>query len=296
MSGLRFALLDNTGYMELFSKYLQEKNPQIENWLFTETSYLEEYLKSHSVDVLLYTDAVKAEVRDWRQVRQRILLSRGDCVNEESDTVPVVFQYQSARQILQEIYQILAQNEQIHSFSSGISQNTRFWGVFAPYGGWLALDETDWQRWDFVFPGKSLLVRMELLDSMGQEETALSQLVFFLKQRSARSGLKIKSQIRTQDAMDVLSLQEDYRDLLSLGKEDMEYLMEVLRCETEYEIVIFYADFLSEGVIHLMKNCQRVFAPAPRFPGEVTQRRSLEVLLNREGMGEMVERIEDLTC
>ena len=71
MSGLRFALLDNTGYMELFSKYLQEKHPQIENWLFTETSYLEEYLKSHSVDVLLYTDAVKAEVRDWRQVRQR---------------------------------------------------------------------------------------------------------------------------------------------------------------------------------------------------------------------------------
>ncbi len=116
MGKLKVAMYEQGEYMQALAAYFNKKTFLLECRLFTRWECLVDFLKEQKVDVLLLGQDEAAwyildeEVKS--QVRQRVILSEGDCVAEAGNE-PVLFRYQSAEQILEELLQIVSMDTAI---------------------------------------------------------------------------------------------------------------------------------------------------------------------------------------
>lgn len=292
-------MYDVQNYMKALAEYLGKKNFLLESRLFTSQESLVRFLKEHSVDVLLLGQGVEIDfLTGQKQVGQIIILSEGDLV-QEGQGYPVIFKYQSAEKILREIFQIVDQKgtEATVPFRDSAS-STEFLGIYRPYGEAFGL------HW--IFTGeenpdqKNLLVNMELLSGLSLpegegkpvESRGMSELIFYLKQPQEKLSLKLRPLIRQWEGVDYLSPVEDYRDLYSINREDVDRFLSVLDRETDYDRVIFDIGFLTDASLYLLYCCDRVYMPRTRNEWEENQKNALEQLLRREGLGEMLEHIQ----
>lgn len=299
MKRLSFAMYDEQNYMRALADYLGRKSFLLENRLFTTRESLCRFLKEHSVDVLLLGQDVETDfLTKQLQVGRVIILSEADMV-EEGQGYPVIFKYQSAEKILQEIFQIVGQRETEMTVPIWDSaSSTEFLGIYRPYGEAFGL------HW--IFSGeekpeqKNLLVNMELLSGLSVPEgvgspegiKGMSELIYYLKQPGEKLSLKLRPLIRQWEGVDYLFPVEDYRDLYSINREDVDRFLSVLIRETDYDRVIFDIGFLTDASLYLLYCCDKIYMPRTSSTWEENQKHALELLLMREGLGEMLERIQ----
>lgn len=298
MKKLLFALYDTQEYMKALTEYFGKKNFLLESHLFTNLDSLVGFMKEHQIDVLLLGQEVETyQLPFLNHVGQVIIMSEGNIVAECQD-YPVIFKYQSAEKILKEIFQIVARNEPDLPVSmESFSGHTEFFGIYRLYGDPLPI-----QRIFSVKGGqekKSLLINMELLSGFpvpdigekGREIRGMSEVIFYLKQHTEKLSLKLRLLIRQWEGVDYLYPVEDYRDLYSLNRQDVDRLLSVLANETEYERIVFDVGFLNDSSLYLLYCCDRVYIPRARNSWEENQKNALEHLLIREGLEEVVESI-----
>ena len=69
------------------------------------------------------------------RARHLVIMSEGNGVAEGGETCPLIFKYQSAEKILQEIFQILEEGEGASSVTvTKTGGQTEFIGIYRPYG------------------------------------------------------------------------------------------------------------------------------------------------------------------
>jgi hypothetical protein len=98
--------------------------------------------------------------------------------------------------------------------------------------------------------------------------------------------------VRGWEGIDCLYPVEDYRDLYSLNRDDMDRLLSVLANETDYERVVFDVGFLNDSALYLLYCCDQIYIPRARNSWEENQKIAMERLFVREGLEEMVESIQ----
>ncbi len=91
--------------------------------------------------------------------------------------------------------------------------------------------------------------------------------------------------------MDYLWPVEDFRDLYSIGREDVDRLLATLANETDYERIIFDIGFLTDSSLYLLYCCDRIYIPKAKSVWEENQKNALEELLVREGLEEVIDSI-----
>lgn len=294
MKKLQIALLDHDGYMEAFSCYLNSKKYMIENRLFTNVGKLKEYLEQNRVDVLLV-----GQEMDFKQVipeekAGRILLLSD---TEKEGGCPAIFKYQSAEKILREILSLLAEEKgalQISLRESG--RSVEFIGVYSPYG--ISGDPMEQMGGLGEDKQRVLYMNLELFDGIRdlvQEKSSqirgMSELVFYLKQRREKAALKLQSLVQRRYRMDYIYPVEDYRDLYSLEREDVDLLLTILAEETPYHAVIFDVGFVSEAALYLLYRCDRLYLPRARDQWEQNKQSSWKELMAREGLEGALQQI-----
>lgn len=297
MKKLLFALYDVQGYMKLLTDYFVKKTFLFETHLFTRQESLMEFLKGHSLDVLLLGQEIEiCRLQYLHHAHHVIIMSEGDMVSECQE-YPTIFKYQSAEKILREIFRITAQDEtELPVSVCGYRGHTEFIGIYRPYGEMLPVE-----RFFLTEDGeekKILFINMELLSGFHRQENAaeeeirgMSEVIFYLKQQQDKLSLKLRSLIRQEQGADYLYPVEDYRDLYSMNREDMDSLLSVLANETEYGRIVFDVGFLSDSSLYLLYCCDKVYIPQARSDWEENQKDALEHLLMREGLGEMLDSI-----
>lgn len=297
MRKLVFAMFDLQGYMEALAEYFGRKNFLMECRLFTQKSSLEEYLREYTVDVLLLGQEVRISELSYLGNAQNIMiLSEGNMVCEESELdYPLLFKYQSAESMLTEIFRAIGVcGEEAGEGFTG-EEKTQFMGIYRPYGQ-LPPIESFLRGKEEV---KTLWMDLELFSgvfgagiaSQKEEMRGMSELIFYLKQRSGKLAWKLQPLIQETGGVDYIGPVEDYRDLYSLNREDIDLLLTVLAKETGYERVIFDIGYLNDSALYLLYCCSRVYMPQAGNCWEENQKNSLEHLLIKEGLGEMVESI-----
>ncbi len=297
MEKMLFALYDTEGYMKPLAEYFGKKNFLLESRLFTKRESLAEFLREHYPDVLLLGQEVDlSHLRDLDHAGRVIVMSEGNMVAENSTPYSLIFKYQSAEKILREIFQNLKEaGEAVPPALGGFQGQTEFLGIYRPYGDPLPIQ-------DFVAgqgdgERKSLFVNMELLSGVsdgreGDERAGgLSELIFYLKRRSEKLAVKIRELVKEWEGVDYIYPVEDYRDLYSMGREDVDKLLSVLSGETDYERVVFDVGFLNDPALYLLYCCHRIYMPVARNSWEENQKNAFERLLDREGLGEMRNHI-----
>ena len=294
------ALYDTQGYSRKLSEYLNRKHFLLDNRLFTQQEKLVEFLKDNTVDVLLLGEEVEIDsVPYLGQASRVILLSEGNTV-AEGDGPPRVFKYQSAEKLLREIFQLMEEDMGFTGImTEGVGGQTEFYGVYCPYGQPLPIQRL------FAVNGsrekKSLYLNLELLCSFGipgvqwstgEDSRGMSELIFYLKQRNEKLPGKLRTLIQSWEGVDYLYPVEDYRDLYSMDRDDVDCLLELLANGTDYEQIVFDIGFLNDTALYLLYCCDRIFIPRAKTSREKSQQSALEKLFIREGLSEVMENIQ----
>jgi hypothetical protein len=288
--------------MSVLWEYLNSKNFLVESRLFTKEKSLMDFLKGNRPDVLLLGQEVSEDPINYSHYAENVVvLWEGNMVAEKEGEYPLVFKYQSGSAILQEIFQIIGnKGDEVLSSMTETAGHTEFLGIYRPYGDPLPV-----QRVFSAKEGgekKSLLVNMELLSGLesGKDEEerkrGMSEIVFFLKENNEKLAEKMETLIRTWEGIDCLYPVEDYRDLYSLNRDDVDRLLSVLANETEYERVVFDVGFLSDSALYLLYCCDQIYIPRARNSWEENQKTAMERLFVREGLEDMVESIQYISA
>lgn len=297
MKKLLFALYDTEGYMKSLAEYLGKKNFLLESRLFTKMDSLTDFLREHHPDVLLLGQEIdQQQLQFLDHAESVIVLTEGNIVAERVSPFPLVFKYQSAEKVLQEIFQIIAETgDTVPASLRSFGGHTEFLGICRLYGEPLPL-----QRIFSVKGGrekKSLFINMELLSGLecGKQGTeqlrGMSEIIFYLKQKSDKLSAKVRALAKEWEGSDYLYPVEDYRDLYSISRDDVDRLLLMLADETDYERVVFDVGFLNDTALYLLYCCDRIYIPRAKNNWEENQRNALERLLTREGLEDMVESI-----
>ena len=295
MKKLLVALYDTRGYMKSLTEYFARKSFLIESRLFTKKESLADFLKEHSIDVLLLGQEVGiCQLPYLEHAGQVIIMSEGDLVAEYSE-YPLIFKYQSAEKILREIFRIVSPEEDFPTEERGCISHTEFVGIYRLYGEPLSGETKNFVMRDTN--KKSLFINLELLDSINTPQSmegirGMSEVVFYLKQHSSKLSFKLRALIQQWEGIDYLCPVEDYRDLYSLCREDIDRLLAVLANETEYERIVFDIGFLNDSALYLLYCCDSVYMPAAHSSWEENQKQAWERLLVREGLEDVLNIVQ----
>lgn len=299
MNKLLVALYDTQGYMKSLADYLGKKNFLLDSRLFTKSDSLNIFLKDKSPDVLLLGQEVdRTCLKYLDRVKHLVIMSEGNCMSEGGEDYPLIFKYQSAEKILKEIFRILEETDKDIPGAVKIAHGqTEFLGIYRPYGASFPVQRICPEKEE---GGKrSLLVNMEILNGLsrdnglsGQEEhRGLSELIFYLKQRNEKLALKLQNLLMQWESMDYVGPVEDFRDLYSICRDDVDRLLAMLTNETGYERVVFNVGFLTDASLYLLYCCDRIYIPKAQSLWEENQKNALERLLVREGLEDVIESI-----
>lgn len=297
MKKLLFALYDMTGYMKALAEYFGKKSFILESRLFTKQESLTQFLEKHRPDVLLLGQEVEVQrIRYLENAASVIILTEGNAVEENASRFPVIFKYQSAEKILREIFQYLEETDKVAPAVLGdLRGNTEFIGMYRPYGEPISLQEVFGVKGDGE--RKGLLINMELLNSMAEEgmepgrTRGLSEVIFYLKQRSGKLSARLREVVCSREGFDYVYPAQDYRDLYSMTRDDIDCLLAVLSAETDYSRIVFDVGFLNDSALYLLYCCEKIYMPHAGNIWEENQKNAFEQLLVREGLGDLLGNI-----
>lgn len=297
MKKLLFALYDTVGYMSFLAEYFDRKSFILESRLFTKRERLTEFLEKNRPDVLLLGQEVDIHnLRYLEQAESVIILSEANAMEENQSKYPAIFKYQSAERILREIFLNLEEkNHVVPPAIGGIRGHTELLGIYRPYGEPLSLQEVIGGNSDRG--RKILVINMELLSGMAEggvdqgRVRGLSEIIFYLKQRSEKLSAKLRELASEREGFDYINPAQDYRDLYSINRDDIDKFLAVLSRETDYDCVIFNIGFLNDSALYLLYCCEHIYMPCARNIWEENQKNAFEQLLIREGLGELLGNI-----
>lgn len=307
MKKILVAMFDREGYTRQLASYLNHhQNTMMEVRLFTKEESLRQFLKQGPVEMLLIGE------RDWdplwereAQIRRLIFLTEGDVVREGSHH-PVIFKYQSAESIVQELLAVIADDDGMHVMTRRItSEQVEFIGFYSPYGGGGVSTFSYAMAKEYGMQYTTLYLNLELFHGMSghsiskwreitpmEENRGMSEMIFYLRQHKEKIAVKLQSLIQNRDGIAVIRAVEDYRDLYSITPSDIQRLLHVLAEETEYEKIFFDIGYIAESSIELMRCCDVLYLPKPQSEIQQNKLTAFEQLLIREGERELLERIQ----
>lgn len=260
-----FALYDSdifyvTRFMEYFKK---KKDFGFELLAFTRKESLEEYLQSHSLEILLLGDQADmadianiANMANMAAERVKYIYQLADRQGNEPDHGwPMIHKYQAVQSVMNQIMADYRKRENVIRDSPDPKQ-MKIISVFSPVQNlegsslaWSVASQLSEQK-------KTLLVLLELLPvpvitPPGHQQQALTEFIYYLKENS-NIILKMNSLLSYYNNLACLSGVTHGADVLALGKEDVRRWMEELRIHTDYQAIVFYLGCYTEAGIEIM--------------------------------------------
>ena len=254
-------------YANLFLNYVKElRDSLFDTRVFTKIEALKMFMQENRVDVLL-----ASEQSEYEEVRKEagftILLTEGRMVRE-NDLYPSVYKFQSAEQILREVFDLCVEeceDKNTYYLPKQI-RCCRQLAVFSPYGGTGKTTLSVVLGHLLGAKKKVLVVNLEPFSRPSDlipngDEDGLSRLIYYMKLKRSDLDMKLQSLIRRIGNTDYLSGVRHYLDIQGMRKKDLEQLFHALWKYTSYDVIVYDVSFLNEGIEGLLEQCDVLYEP-----------------------------------
>ncbi len=252
-------------YVTRFMEYFKNKSDfDFELSAFTLQESLLSYLLQHRVEILLLAAPVLLEeaVRDNVGYIYELSGSHNKTMDKEQ---PVIFKYQSAQAVMDELKTDYIRRLKVRSFE-GNPSTMELITIFSPKA---AMEELSY-AWSTAFllarNRKTLFVPLEVLPahSLSFIDTSmqkLSEFIYYLKENPNITG-RMNSLLNYHGTLCYLAGIGHGFDLLSLNREDIHKWVSELRLHTDFQTVVFYLDYYDTAGAELMKLSDRILLPS----------------------------------
>ncbi len=282
-------------YTMRFMEYMnQRKDSGFRVCAFTRKESLEEYLKSHPVEILLLgNEAVTEELLNVKFIYQ---LSDRPHKKSEKGLVKI-FKYQSARVIMDEILSDYTPRKNMEN-KSEYRNETEVVSLFAPVPGAEKLFFA-WSLNSLLSEKNKVLfvlfdpLPIPLFSATDNKNQSLTEFIYHLKEGSDPIE-KMKPLLVQNGRSFLLSGTGHGADILSLNREDIQKWVKELRSSTEFQAVVFYLSCYSEAMLELMKLSDKSLTLMLNNPYETAVIKEWEQQMGRCGNGAVLDKIRYL--
>lgn len=263
---------------------------------FTSVEVLKEYAKSHTIEILLISNAVPKEIVKAIPAVQVVVLAEGEVVSAK-DEYPSVYKYQSTDSIIREVLAHYCEQPGEAGLVL-LGKKAKILGVYSPIGRCLKTSFAWTLGQQLGKNGKVLHVSMEEYSGfsklLGEEPQADLADVFYFYRQGNCSFVRLSSMIHTWGNLDYIPPVRYPEDLEQITGEDMAELVSRMAGESGYEIIVIDVGNLGRQAIPVLELCDVIYMPVKDDCVSVVKLEEFMEYLEVSGKGDMQNKIQRL--
>lgn len=263
---------------------------------FTTVEALRDYAKTHTIEILLISNAVPRETVKEIPAAQVVVLAEGEVVPAE-DEYPSVYKYQSTDSIIREVLAHYCEQPREVSMVL-LGSKARIIGVYSPLGRCLKTSFAWTLGQQLGKNGKVLYVSMEEYSGfsklLGEEPQAdLSDVFYFYRQGNC-GFVRLSSMIYTWGNLDYIPPVRYPEDLGQITGEDMAEFLSRMALESGYEIIVVDMGNSGRQAVSMLNLCDVVYMPVKDDCVSAAKIEEFLEYLEVSGKGELQDKIQRL--
>lgn len=272
--------------------------------IFTNEESLKNFITQGIINILLVPEYQMAETIDGldknKRIKTVVILSAGNIINE-NNTYMSIYKFQSTESLIKELTGIYLE-EAGYIPKTGYScdgKRMSIISIFSPCGG-SGKTTTAFLLGQLLGEQKKVLViNWEPFSNIRAQlefktSTGFSELMYFIKEKKPNVSFKIKSMVHRIENIDYLMPADHCKDLYQLELKDIKLFLEILRKESEYDVVIFDIGFLTEAVEEVFRCSKNVYLPYLKKEVLEEKKAALESMLLLDKEESMLEKFVEL--
>ena len=297
-----FAVCDlEAEYACNFMDYLnQKKNIPFEIQAFTSVESFVAFAKENAVELLLISSEAMCREVGELEIGKIVILTEGS-KPEELKSYTGVYKYQASSDIVREVMACYGSEKAILPVQvPALKKNTEILGVYAPSGG---CQQTSFALTLAQILGKEKTVLyLNLEEYSGFEEllqkefaSTLSDLLYYVRQRSSILSVKMNSMIQSMGNMDFIPPVQSPEDICGTSWQDWEFLFQEIILHSSYETVVVDIGNGIDEVFQMLDMCTAVYMPVRTDRMAQCKIRQFEKLLKVRDYSQVLTRLHKLT-
>lgn len=256
-------------YATHFMEYMNNRRKiPFEVQAFSSLDKVKEAVEQVSIEILLISERAlqnrENEVSAW-DIQQVIVLGEG-IQKEKQDEYPTVSKYQSSDSVIREVMAVYAAEKREDPAVSAIKKETKVIGVYSPVGRCqktsfaITLGQFLAKERSALYLNMESCAGFEILFEKTYDRT-LSDIIYYLRQKTNMMIHHISSAVCTIENLDYLPPVIFPQDLVSVTAEEWRQLLQILRQESPYEVIVLDIGDGVSDVYEVLELCDRIFVP-----------------------------------
>lgn len=295
------AIYDNeVEYANQLMNYMKRKQKQsIQTSVFTNQESLKEYLKHDKVHVLLINENIELESELHEKIKNICILSEGNYIRENA-TYPVIYKFQSAELVMQEIFSYFPIEIPESSFHGLEKSKLK---IISIYSVTRDMEKTAFAlnlAKQYAKEHNTLYINLDIFQTINNmnlqgEEKGLSDFIYYLKQNSPNLITKMNKLIMKEGNLKFIQGAVFTPDIYELTTEDMLLWIQEINNSTNYEKVIFNVGCFFQATLELFRNSSELLYI---IGDKVIDKSKYEVFKNQlqwAGFDDVISKIKEIT-
>ncbi len=256
-------------YASHFMEHINtRRNLPFEVQAFSDLDTLKEEHLKHPVEILLVSEKAlsgrEMEVSGWG-IGQVIVLSEGITV-QRNETYPTISKYQSSDSVIREVMAVYAAEVRDKNGVSIIKKEAKVIGIYSPVGRCLktsfalTLGQLMSKERAVLYLNLESCAGFEELFEMTYDRT-LSDIIYHLRQNQDNLLHRINATVCSMDNLDYLPPVPFPQDIATVTLSEWQRLLDFLKNESQYEVIILDIGDGVEDVCGLLELCDHIFMP-----------------------------------
>lgn len=236
---------------------------------FSDLDTLKEAVRNRPIEILLISEKALAgremEVGEWN-IGQVIVLSEGITI-QRNESYPTISKYQSSESVIREVMAVYAAQSRDKNGVSIIKREAKVIGIYSPVGRCL--------KTSFALTMGQLMAKeravlyLNLESCAGFEELfetvydrTLSDVIYYMRQKQDNLLHCVGAAVCSLDNLDYIPPVPFPQDIAGVTMSEWQQLLDFLRQESQYEVIILDIGEGVEDVCALLELCDHIFMPA----------------------------------
>lgn len=243
-----------------------------------------ELAKEKQIHILLISEKYCKEERDNIEAKQTFVLTKGT-VENLNPKEHMIYKYQSADQIVQEILETYAENVEENIIKQARRNKTKLLAVYSP------IHRVGKSRFAIAL-GKELSKKEKVLYINMEEypgepfldvyKNHLGDVICYLKQKNF--GLRLQTTVQRVDGLDYIPPMEMCTDLREIALDEWIELFEMIFEHSNYETLILDLGESVQGLFKILQKCNEIYMPTLEDEASRKKLQRYEETIRRLGM------------
>lgn len=285
-------------YASHFMEHMnQRKNLPFEVQAFTNLGQLEQFAAKQRVEILLISErALESRVSNWN-IGQIIVLAEG--MGKKSEGYPTVSKYQSSDSVIREVMAVYAAENRQAVPTAAVKKDAKVIGIYSPVGRCLKTSFALTLAQILSKDRAVLYLNLESYSGFEQlfhvtYDRTLSDLIYYMRKEKGNLLYRLNGTVQTMYNLDYIPPVPFPQDIASVELKEWLLLLDVIRCQSEYELVVIDMGDGVEDICPLLEQCHHIFMPMKNDFVSLAKIEQFEKLMEVWNGQKVLERIQKI--